>query len=136
MTGLARGAAAALTAQAARFGAVGAAAFAIDFGAMVLLTEALGLQPVLSATISFALSTLFNYAASMRFVFARRGDTGRGRELAAFTALSVVGLLLTDAVVQAATACAGMDYRPAKMLATAAVAVWNFGSRKAFLEAR
>lgn len=125
-----------LAEQFLKFGVVGTIAFAIDFGIMVLLTEAFGIEPVVAATVSFCISVIFNYAASMRYVFARRDDMGRARELTTFVALSVVGLGINDALMLLGTETLQWDYRLVKVAATAVVTVWNFGSRKVFLEQR
>ena len=125
-----------LAEQFLKFGVVGTIAFAIDFGIMVLLTEAFGIEPVVAATVSFCVSVIFNYAASMRYVFARRDDMGRARELTTFVALSVVGLGINDALMLLGTETLQWDYRLVKVAATAVVTAWNFGSRKVFLEQR
>lgn len=125
-----------LVAQFLKFGVVGTVAFVIDFGVMVLLREAFGIEPVVAATVSFCVSVIFNYAASMRYVFARRDDMGRARELTTFVALSVVGLGINDALMLLGTETLQWDYRLVKVAATAVVTVWNFGSRKIFLEQR
>ncbi|MDO4854825.1 MAG: GtrA family protein [Coriobacteriia bacterium] len=119
-----------------KFGLVGFLAFLIDFGVMVFLTEVFGLNPVVSATVSFIVSVLFNYLASMRFVFSRRDDIGRFREFTTFIILSVIGLLINDALMWAGTELVYIDYRIVKIFATAVVMVWNFVTRKIFLEAR
>ncbi len=119
-----------------KFGLVGFLAFLIDFGVMVFLTEAFGIDPVISATVSFIVSVLFNYLASMRFVFARRDDISRLREMLVFIALSVVGLVINDALMWAGADILSIDYRIVKLFATAVVMVWNFVTRKIFLEAK
>ncbi len=119
-----------------KFGLVGFLAFLIDFGVMVFLTEVFGLNPVVSATVSFIVSVLFNYMASMRFVFSRRDDIGRFREFTMFIVLSVIGLLINDVLMWAGTELVYIDYRIVKIFATAVVMVWNFVTRKIFLEAR
>lgn len=119
-----------------KFGLVGFLAFLIDFGVMVFLTEVFGLNPVVSATVSFVVSVLFNYMASMRFVFSRRDDIGRFREFTTFIVLSVIGLLINDVLMWAGTELVYIDYRIVKIFATAVVMVWNFVTRKIFLEAR
>lgn len=122
--------------QIVKFGIVGVIAFEIDFGVMAFLAEIIRLSPVLSATVSFTLSVVFNYLASMRYVFSRRAGLSRRREFAVFVALSALGLLINDALMWAGTAALALDYRLVKVVATAAVMVWNFATRKAFLEGR
>lgn len=119
-----------------KFGVVGVIAFVIDFGVMVLLTEAFGLNPVTSATVSFIVSVVFNYLASMRYVFRHREGMSRGREFAIFVVLSVIGLGINDALMWAGTELVALDYRLVKIGATAIVMVWNFVTRKVFLEDR
>lgn len=123
-----------LVAQIMKFGVVGVIAFFIDFGVMVFLTEVFGMNPVASATISFTVSVVFNYLASMRYVFQHREGMSRTREFVIFVVLSVIGLAINDALMWAGTELASFDYRLVKIVATAVVMVWNFVTRKIFLE--
>ena len=52
-----------LIAQFMKFGVVGVIAFVIDYGLMVALTELVGVNYLISATISFTVSVVFNYLA-------------------------------------------------------------------------
>ena len=74
----------ALIKQFMKFGIVGVIAFLIDFGTMVALTELLGINPVVSAGFSYCVSTVFNYLASMRYVFRHRDDLSRTHEFIIF----------------------------------------------------
>ena len=121
--------------QFVKFGVVGVFATVIDFGVLVALTEWLGVDPVISAAISFTASVLFNYAASMRYVFQRREDMTRGKELLIFVALSVVGLGINEALMWLGVNVAHLNYVLVKLLATAVVMLWNFFSRKRWLDA-
>lgn len=121
--------------QFVKFGIVGVIATAIDFVALIALTEWAGMDPVASAAISFTLSVLFNYAASMRFVFQRREDISRSRELVIFVVLSLVGLFINEALMWLGVNVAGLNYVLVKLLATAVVMLWNFLSRKRWLDA-
>jgi putative flippase GtrA len=103
---------------------------------MILLTEAAGINYLISATISFIVSVIFNYLASMRFVFTRKEDLSRHREFMIFIALSVVGLILNDLFMWMGTSILLIDYRITKIVATALVMIWNFVTRKIFLEAQ
>lgn len=122
--------------QMAKFSVVGIVAFLIDYGLMILLTEAFSIDYLVSATVSFAVSVVFNYVASMRYVFRRKKDANRAREFALFVVLSVIGLLINDACLWAGTELVGVDYRITKIAATMVVAVWNFVTRKMLLEDR
>ena len=79
-----------------KFGVVGVIAFVIDYGLLALLTEAFGVNYLVSATISFTASVVFNYAASMRYVFTHKEGMSRRREFAIFVVLSVIGLGLNN----------------------------------------
>lgn len=120
--------------QILKFGVVGVIAFVIDFGVMVFLTEVFGIDPVISATVSFIISVIFNYAASMRYVFSHREGMSRTREFIIFVVLSAIGLGINDLLIWAGTDLASFDYRLVKIFATAVVMVWNFVTRKIFLE--
>lgn len=122
--------------QLLKFGIVGVVATVIDFGVMIALREGAGLTPVVASTISFCVSLVFNYVASMRFVFARRDDMGRAREFTTFLVLSLVGLGINALLMWAGTELATYDYRLVKVVATAVVMLWNFVTRKIFLERR
>lgn len=124
-----------LLAQLAKFGVVGVLATLIDFVVLIALTELGGWDPVLSAAVSFVVSVVFNYVASMRFVFTRRDDLGRAEELVIFVALSVVGLLINEALMWLGASALSLNYVLVKVVATALVMLWNFCSRKRWLEA-
>ena len=51
-----------------KFSVVGVIAFVIDYGLLALLTEVFGVNYLVSATISFTVSVIFNYLASMRYL--------------------------------------------------------------------
>lgn len=120
--------------QIMKSGVVGVIAFVIDFGMMVFLTEVFGIDPVISATVSFIISVIFNYAASMRYVFSHREGMSRTSEFVIFVVLSAIGLGINDLLIWAGTDLASFDYRLVKIFATAVVMVWNFVTRKIFLE--
>lgn len=120
--------------QVMKFGVVGVLAFIIDYGLMILLTEFLGFAPVISATISFVISVIFNYLASMRYVFTHKEDMSKQREFSVFVALSIIGLLINDIMMWAGTVLIAIDYRIVKIAATAVVMIWNFVTRKIFLD--
>ncbi len=121
-----------------KFGVVGVIAFAIDYGVLMLLSQVFGMDPVLAAGISFCVSVIFNYLASMRYVFTHREDLSRTREFVIFIVLSAVGLAINEACMAAGVAVLGTSalmVTVTKLFATAVVMVWNFFSRKKWLDA-
>ena len=123
-----------LISQFAKFGVVGLIAFFIDYGTMFALTEFFGVPYLISNTTGFAISVIFNYFASMRYVFARKDDMNRGKEFIIFVVLSVIGLGLNDLLMWCFVDMLGGDYRIMKVIVTAIVMVYNFITRKVFLE--
>ena len=123
-----------LIAQFMKFGVVGVIAFIIDFGVMVFLTEVFAVPYLISTTIAFTVSVIFNYVASMRYVFVRKDDKSRRREFIIFVLLSVIGLVLNEVFMWLLVDFFFIDYRISKIITTVLVAIWNFVSRKIFLE--
>ncbi len=120
-----------------KFGVVGVIAFVIDYGVLMLLSQVFGMDPVLAAGISFCVSVIFNYLASMRYVFTHREDLSRGREFVIFIVLSAIGLVINELCMAAGVAVLGTSalmVTVTKLFATAVVMVWNFVSRKKWLD--
>lgn len=122
--------------QLAKFGAVGVICFGIDYGLMVLLTELGGMDYLLSSGISFSVSVVVNYLLSMRFVFQSKKNSNKVKEFAAFVFLSITGLLLTETLMWAGVERIGLHYMFTKVAVTGIVMVYNFVTRKIFLEER
>lgn len=124
-----------LIAQIMKFGVVGIIAFFIDYGLLALLTEAFGINYLVSATISFTASVIFNYIASMRYVFTHKEGMSRRCEFVIFVVLSVIGLGINNLCMWAGVELIGVHYLIVKIGATFLVMVWNFVTRKKFLDA-
>lgn len=121
-----------------KFGVVGALAFLIDYGVLMLLSQVIGMDPVISASISFVVSMVFNYVASMHYVFTRRDDISRRREFTIFVILSAIGLVINEIIMVIGVNVLGdsaLMVTITKLVATAIVMVWNFVSRKKWLDA-
>lgn len=125
-----------LAGQLIKFGIVGVISTALDYGLMVLFTEGFGIFYLLSSTLSYAISLIFNYFASMKFVFRSREDMGRLREFVTFTLLCLMGMGLNQLILWLIVEKCGIYYMISKILATVVVMVWNFVTRKIFLEER
>ena len=96
------------------------------------MTEVFGVNYLVSATISFTASVIFNYLASMRYVFTHKEGMSRRREFVIFVTLSVIGLIINNLCMWAGVELAHIHYLITKIGATFIVMVWNFVTRKYF----
>ena len=123
--------------QILRFGVVGVLATLVDYAVLLILSQIFGMNAVLAAGISFCVSVVFNYVASMRFVFTHREDMSASREFVTFIVLSIIGLGLNELIMWIGTRAMGssaLAVTVVKAVATAIVMVWNFVSRKIWLD--
>ena len=124
-----------LLGQLMKFGVVGIIATVIDFVVLTISTETFGVYYLTSAAIGFIVATLFNYVASMRYVFnSRFGPHEKRKELIIFILLSLVGLGLNQFFMWLFVEFFSIFYIFSKVLATVLVMTWNFVSRKIFIE--
>ncbi|MCR4924048.1 MAG: GtrA family protein [Lachnospiraceae bacterium] len=152
--------------QILKFGVVGGISFVIDFViySLVLTVIKWDYGYLVAGVLGFSISLIFNYLASMKFVFERKEDADRKKEFIIFMLLSLVGLLLNTLVLWL---CMDVTYENvgwvrdltaffhswmlsigitfianpkelaayvAKLVATAIVMVYNFITRKMILE--
>lgn len=120
--------------QIIKFGFVGFLCFFIDYGIMVLLTECFGVDPLLSSGVSFTVSVVVNYILSITFVFETDKKKSRLGEFVIFVFLSVIGLGINELCMWVAIRVLGIHYMISKVGATGVVMVYNFISRKMFIE--
>lgn len=120
--------------QLIKFGIVGGISTLLDYGLMLLFAEVFDIFYLLSSTLSYSISLVFNYVASMRYVFRGREDMNKLKEFLIFTVLCLMGLGINQLVLWLIVEYAGIDYRISKIGATAVVMIWNFVTRKLFLE--
>ena len=123
-----------LLSQLAKFGVVGIVATLLDFGIMNLLDYGAHLDILFANTAGFVVSLIFNYAASMKFVFEHKDGMSRRREFIIFVVLSVIGLILNDGIVLTLNKGLSVEANVAKIAATALVMIYNFVTRKIFLD--
>lgn len=113
-----------------RYGFVGGAAFLVDYGVLVLLTEVFGMHYLLSATISFILGLVTNYLLSVVWVFNNRTLGNRWAEFTVFAIIGVIGLGLNALIMYVCTDKMGIHYMISKIISTVIVFFWNFFARK------
>lgn len=125
-----------LIAQILKFGLVGGIAFVIDYGLLIVLTEWAGVNYMISSAVSFSVSVIFNYLMSVFWVFDVKNDRGRGQSFIVFMVLSIIGLGLNQLLMWIGSDLLGIYYLLTKIGATAIVMVYNFITRKLFLEGK
>ena len=123
--------------QIVKFGLVGVIATVIDYGLMVLFTEVFHIPALISAAISFTISVIFNYIASVKWVFdVDKEKNSKTKEIIVFIILSIIGLCINELIMYLMDKLFGVDYRISKLFATGVVMCWNFITRKIFLESK
>ncbi len=146
-----------LLAQIAKFGLVGVICFIIDYAVYRIFNvifEASGFAQIfpqyylLSGLFAFAVSVVANYILSFKFVFERKEDMSRKKEFMVFMILSVIGMGINELCLFVGydliyrnwswlngfmSAKFAKDYF-FKFGATGVVMVYNFITRKIFLE--
>lgn len=136
-----------LLAQILKFGVVGVIAFVVDFGIFTILSNVCHIHYLAANFFGFTVSVVVNYLLSMKYVFDRRKDADRKTEFAVFVILSILGLGLNELIIYI---CVDMIYEAwqtvhiwidrdfakllGKVTATGIVMVYNFITRKLFIE--
>lgn len=117
-----------------KFGIVGVIATIIDFAFLYIFKEFCNLPIIVSNTLSFCISVVYNYWASVKWVFNVNQEKDPKKSFILFIVFSVIGLLLNDLIMHIATEKLSIYYMLSKVIATAIVMVFNFITRKLFLE--
>lgn len=144
--------------QMLKFGVVGFVCFFIDYiiGLITLnIVLAIGvfgadsfsIGSQIGSALGFTVSVIVNYILSFKFVFERKEDMNRKAEFIIFVILSIIGLGLNQLIIWICTVPIynnvawiqrllgyNLAYTAAKVIATAIVMVYNFITRKIFLE--
>lgn len=117
-----------------KFAIVGGTAFVIDFVFLYIFREFCQFSVLVSNTLSFCISVIYNYIASVRWVFDVNKEKNAKRQFVIFIVFSVIGLLLNDLIMWLSVDFLNIYYLLAKIIATFIVMIFNFVTRKLFLE--
>ena len=120
--------------QILKFGVVGGIAFIIDYSVLFICTEFFGIYYLISSLISFSVSTVFNYIASIKWVFDVNQKKSQKKNFILFIVFSLIGLGLNQLIMWFGVDMLHIYYMLVKIGATAIVMVFNFITRKMFLE--
>ena len=120
--------------QIVRFGIVGVIAFVIDYAVLLVLTEVAGIHYLISSAVAFLVSVIFNYILSITFVFETDKSQSKGVQFGLFAVMSAGGLGINQLMMWLLSDVMFIPYQLSKFLATAVVMVYNFVTRKLFLE--
>jgi putative flippase GtrA len=123
-----------LIAQVMKFVVVGGLSFVLDFIIYFVLTNFLSVYYLVAGFFSFTLSLIFNYLMSMKFVFKSKDDLKKSHEFVIFATLSVMGLGLNLLSLYVLVDLFKMNDLIAKVFVAGIVMVFNFVTRKIFLE--
>lgn len=123
-----------LVMQILKFAIVGVVATIIDFLFLYMFKEFCHLPVVLANTLSFVISVIYNYFASIHWVFVVDEKKDKRKQFTLFILFSVIGLLLNDLIVWFGADIFHIHYLISKVIATAFVMIFNFVTRKKFLE--
>ena len=123
-----------LIAQVLKFGVVGGTAFLIDYSIMIALTEFFGINYLISSGISFVVSVIYNYILSVHWVFDVDKNGNKKKEFVVFILLSVIGLGLNQLLMWIFVSKVHVFYMLSKIFVTAIVMIYNFVTRKFFLD--
>ena len=116
-----------------KFAIVGGLAFLIDYCLLFILTEFINIHYLISSIISFIVSLIFNYVLSIKWVFdVTKKQTYK--EIIVFVILSVIGLGINQLIMYVGVDKLSIHYMIIKLLATVIVMIWNFITRKIFIE--
>lgn len=147
-----------LMAQIMKFGVVGVISFLVDYviglSVMKIIVKLGGggdqvfaFASMAGSALGFTVSVIINYLLSFMFVFERKEELGRRKEFIIFLVLSVIGLGVNSLIIWVCVVPIygsiavlqkflnyDLAYTGAKIIATAIVMVYNFVTRKLFLE--
>ncbi len=120
--------------QIIKFGGVGAFCTVLDFALLTLCTEIFSLNVLFSAAVAFTVSMIVNYFLSVFFVFSVDKTKSKTRNFVLFAVFSLIGLLLTEIIMHIGVNILLLNYLAVKILSTVIVMIFNFITRKKFLE--
>ena len=129
-----------------RFVITGGVCFLVEFAALVILRDKLGLDTLIAVPIAFLISVILNYLLCIKWVFTGDKDQGNAAKMG-FLITSVMGLFLNEGLMYLFRVLFGEDqavltvfgftltmYMVSKALSTLIVMIWNYFTKRAVLK--
>ena len=123
-----------LLVQIFKFVIVGGIATVLDWAIYFVLYNYFKIEPLIGNIISFSISTVYNYWASTKWVFEVNKNKSKNRMFVEFIIFSTIGLGLTELLLWIGIKLLNVNAMVMKIIATMIVMVFNFVTRKKFLE--
>ncbi|MBQ7841757.1 MAG: GtrA family protein [Lachnospiraceae bacterium] len=124
--------------QIIKFGLVGFLCFFIEYFALILFKELLNWNVIAANTTAFTISAIVNYLFSIFFVFETDKNVNKGKQFLVFFLLAIGGCIINNIVLKLGTMVLdpfwSRSYMIVKPFATGVVMVYNFITRKMFIE--
>ena len=117
-----------------KFSIVGGIATLIDFVCLYIFKEFFNFNVILANTLSFTISVIYNYIASITWVFDVNKNKNKKVKFILFIIFSIVGLITNNIILYILTDKLNIYYLISKIIATLFVMIFNFITRKKFLE--
>ena len=112
---------------------VGGVAFVVDFAALFLLTEKLGLYYLVSASLAFLLGLITNYLLCITWIFKQHKLSKRSHEFIVFAVIGLLGLLFNNVLMFGFTELLGFHYLWSKAASATLILLFNFALRRTIL---
>ena len=112
----------------------GGGATVADWSVLYILRSLLSVQLYVSVAIAFCFGLCINYVLSKLFVFnGVSKKAGRTAEISVYLVTGLIGLGFTEGLMFVFCDLLNIYYMPSKIVTTALVLAWNFGSKKFIL---
>ena len=110
----------------------GGIATIIDWGLYYLLYNYLKINPLVANVISFTISLLYNYFASIKWVFKIKNSNKK--KFIYFIIFSLIGLLISEIILFVMINKLSINKMFSKIISSLIIVVYNFITRKKVLE--
>ncbi len=123
-----------LFSQIFKFIIVGGLATLMDWLLYYILVNIFNINPLISNIISFTLPAIYNFFASIKWVFNTNENKSKKRMFIEFMIFTVIGLILSELLIFIGINLLKQNKNIIKIFATGIVMIFNFVTRKIFLE--